>query len=260
MVDRQLDIESGRSVKELGDLVVVSPESQQSAVSHSITLHKPLRCNPEVNFPVDGVRAFATNGTPTDAVLLGIHGVFGENPDVVLSGINSGPNLGFDVTYSGTVAAAMEGTILGFPSYAISLATWHPTDFTGAAEVVHRWLPEILSFPLPRGTLLNINIPEGPPDSIAGLRVVRLGSRVYHDVITDHEDPRGRPYLWIGGHGPTWNDDLESDNAAVRDGYVAVTPLKIDLTHDSLLSDMQHLSRRGTPLAGRNNQPESRKA
>ncbi len=235
-------------------VTVVAPSDQQSASSHSLTLTVPLRVIPM------GENHFAVTGTPTDTVLVAVEKILKKDPpDYVLSGINHGPNMGEDVTYSGTVAAAMEGTILGFPSYAISLATWHPTDFTGAAAVVRRWLPDILDFSLPRGTLLNINIPEGPPENIVGLRVVRLGSRVYHDVITDHEDPRGRPYLWIGGHGPTWNDDLNSDNAAVRDGYVAVTPLKIDLTHDSLLSEMQHLSRRGTPQAGQNRQPESRK-
>ncbi len=225
-------------------VTVVAPSDQQSASSHSLTLTVPLRV-----IEMDGNR-YAVTGTPTDTVLVAVEKILKHDPpDFVLSGINHGPNMGEDVTYSGTVAAAMEGAILGIPSYAFSLATWHPTDFSGAAAVVRQWLPIILDFPLTKGALLNINIPEGPPDSIKGLRVVRLGSRVYHDVITDHTDPRGRPYLWIGGSGPTWDDDPDTDFAVIQAGYVALTPLDIDLTHEKLLGQMSRLEQRGAPLA-----------
>lgn len=225
-------------------ITVVAPSDQQSASSHSLTLNVPLRI-----IEMDA-NHHAVTGTPTDTVLVAVEKILKDDPpDVVLSGINHGPNMGEDVIYSGTVAAAMEGCILGIPSYALSLAIWHPTDFSGAAAFVRHWLPEILELPLPRGSLLNINIPEGPPENLKGLRVTRLGSRVYHDVITDQIDPRGRPYLWIGGHGPTWNDDDGSDNSAVREGYVALTPLKIDLTHEKLLQEMRQLNRQEPPLA-----------
>jgi len=225
-------------------ITVVAPSDQQSASSHSLTLTVPLRVIEM------GEDHFAVTGTPTDTVLVAVEKILkNDPPDFILSGINHGPNMGEDVTYSGTVAAAMEGAILGIPSYAFSLAKWHPTDFSGAAAVVERWLPDILRFPLEKGSLLNINIPEGPPESVQGLRVVRLGSRVYHDVITDQIDPRGRPYLWIGGHGPTWNNDPGTDYNAVQAGYVALTPLNIDLTHEKLLRTMRELERHGAPLA-----------
>jgi 5'-nucleotidase len=223
-------------------ITVVAPSDQQSASSHSLTLTVPLRI-----IEMDD-NHHAVTGTPTDTVLVAFEKILKDDPpDFVLSGINHGPNMGEDVIYSGTVAAAMEGCILGIPSYALSLASWHPTDFSGAASFARHWLPDILKLPLPRGSLLNINIPPGSPEEIKGLRVTRLGSRVYHDVITDQIDPRGRPYLWIGGHGPTWSQDNGSDNSAVSEGYVALTPLKIDLTNEKLLTEMQHLHRQGPP-------------
>jgi 5'-nucleotidase len=177
-----------------------------------------------------------------------------DRPDLVLSGINHGPNMGEDVIYSGTVAAAMEGAMLGIPSFAFSLAAWHPKDFSGAAHFVRNWLPEILANPLHKRTLLNINIPELPPQQIKGYRMVRLGSRVYHDVITTHTDPRGRPYLWIGGHGPTWTADPDTDFCAVQSGYISVTPLIIDLTHHELLAEMSAQLGAHAPLARQDHQ------
>jgi len=223
-------------------VTVVAPADQQSATSHSLTLTAPLRVIEH------GTGRFAVTGTPTDTILVALEKILKHDPpDVVLSGINHGPNMGEDVIYSGTVAAAMEGAMFGIPSYALSLATWHPTDFSGAAAFVHRVLPEILDYPLARGSLLNINIPDGPEEALRGIKVGRLGSRVYHDVITDQVDPRGRPYLWIGGRGPTWNEDPDTDYSAVHAGYVAITPLMIDLTHYKLLAGMGQLAHTGLP-------------
>jgi 5'-nucleotidase len=223
-------------------VTVVAPSDQQSASSHSLTLTMPVRVLER------GEDRYAVTGTPTDSVLVAIQKILVDDPpDFVLSGINHGPNMGEDVIYSGTVAAAMEGAILGYPSIALSLAAWHPRDFTGAVSFIQHWLPEIMEFPLEKGALLNVNIPEGPPESIKGIRVVKLGSRVYHDVITSQTDPRGRPYLWIGGNGPTWIDDPDTDFAAVQQGYAAVTPLTIDLSHHGLIARMSELNRRGTP-------------
>jgi 5'-nucleotidase len=223
-------------------VTVVAPSDQQSASSHSLTLAAPLRIIEH------GPGRYAVTGTPTDAVLMAIERILADDPpDIVLSGINHGPNMGEDVLYSGTVAAAMEGAVLEIPSCALSLATWHPTDFSGAAAFVRRALPEILAFPLVRNSMLNINIPDGDERSIRGVKVAKLGSRVYHDVITDQVDPRGRPYYWIGGRGPTWRDVENTDYAAVQAGYVSVTPLIIDLTHDRLLAEMHGLDTEGLP-------------
>lgn len=227
-------------------LTVVAPSDQQSASSHSLTLTMPLRVLPM------GEGRYAVTGTPTDSVLVAVEEILkGDRPDFVLSGINHGPNMGEDVTYSGTVAAAMEGAILGIPSCAMSLAAWHPQQWDGAEAFLRGCLRDLLAFPLGNGALLNINIPELPADRIRGVRVVRLGSRVYHDVITTQTDPRGRPYIWIGGGGPTWADDPDTDYVLVQQGYVVMTPLKIDLTHHKLLGPLAALERDGLPAPSR---------
>ncbi len=219
---------------------VVAPSDQQSASSHSLTLTSPLRILDR------GPGRYAVTGTPTDTVLVAMEKILrSDPPDIVLSGINHGPNMGEDVIYSGTVAAAMEGTMFGLPSYAISLGAWHPTDFSGAASFLLRMLPEVLAFPLRKGTLLNINIPDGPPENIKGIRVTRLGSRVYQNVITDQVDPHGKPYLWIGGQGPTWEREQGTDYCSVEQGYVSLTPLMVDLTHYGLHEEMKGLERDG---------------
>ena len=223
-------------------VTVIAPSDQQSASSHSLTLTSPLRILDR------GPGRYAVTGTPTDTVLVAMEKILrSDPPDIVLSGINHGPNMGEDVIYSGTVAAAMEGTMFGLPSYAFSLAAWHPTDFSGAAEFLRSMLPEILAFPLTKGSLLNINIPDGPPSAIRGIRVTRLGSRVYQNVITDQVDPHGRPYLWIGGQGPTWEREQGTDYSSVEQGYVSLTPLLVDLTHHGLHQEMKVLERDDWP-------------
>jgi 5'-nucleotidase len=221
-------------------VTVVAPHDQQSASSHALTLTSPLRILDA------GQNRYAVTGTPTDTVLVAMEKILvDDKPDFVLSGINHGPNMGEDVIYSGTVAAAMEGTMFGIPSYALSLAKWHPTDFTGAAEYLHLNLERILAYPLRKGTLLNINLPEGPLESIKGTRVTKLGSRVYQNVITDQVDPHGKPYFWIGGQGPTWHHNEGSDHNAIMDGFVSITPLMVDLTHYGLHQEMKTLERDG---------------
>ena len=219
---------------------VVAPNDQQSASSHSLTLTSPLRIIER------GEDRWSVTGTPTDTVLMALEKILADDPpDIVLSGINHGPNMGEDVTYSGTVAAAMEGTMFQIPSYALSLAEWHPTDFSGAEAFLRGSLEHLLAYPLRRGSLLNINLPGGGADQIKGLRITRLGSRVYKDVITDKVDPHGRPYFWIGGKGPTWEITDGTDYSAVQQGYVSVTPLLVDITHYGLHQEMRHLERDG---------------
>lgn len=221
-------------------VTVVAPHDQQSASSHSLTLTSPLRILDE------GKDRYAITGTPTDSVLVAMEKILrSDPPDIVLSGINHGPNMGEDVIYSGTVAAAMEGTMFGIPSYALSLAAWHPTDFSGAVAFLQNNLEDILAYPLRKGSLLNINLPDGPPDAIKGLRVTRLGNRVYNNPITDQVDPHGRPYLWIGGSGPTFSLDTGTDYCAVDEGFVSITPLIVDLTHYGMHQEMKGLERDG---------------
>ncbi len=213
----------------------VAPATQQSATGRCMTLSRPLRVK------AHGPARWSVSGTPTDTVMVALAKILRDDPpDFVIAGINHGPNMGEDVHYSGTVAAAMEGCVQGLPAAAVSLADWHPCDFGAAAAFVRRMLPEMLGSPLPRGTMWNINVPDGDEDSLKGYRVTRQGSRIYHDVINDLADPRGRPLVWIAGKGPTWAEHDETDYLAVRDGYASMTPLHIDLTNHQVWQDHAH--------------------
>jgi 5'-nucleotidase len=215
------------ALEELGDVHVVAPEHEQSACGHALTLHRPLR--------VDrlGERRFAVNGTPSDCVNLGVLGFLPERPVLVVSGINHGSNLGDDVTYSGTVSAAMEGTLLGVPSVAVSLAPGG--DFAEAARIARLIAMRVLVEGLPDKTLLNVNVPAGPP---RGIELARLGHRVYDGKIVEQADPRGRTHYWIGGGPPQWSALEGTDMGAVHDGFVAVTPVHLDLTHHRALAQL----------------------
>jgi len=224
-------------------LSVVAPATQQSATSRSLTLEAPLRIRQR------GARRWAVTGTPTDTVMVALGKLLADDPpDAVLAGINHGPNLGEDVHYSGTVAAAMEGCIHGLWSAALSLADWRPTDFGAAAAFVRRFLPELLEQPLPPGTLWNINLPNGAEDTLKGVRLTRQGTRKYYDVINDLHDPRGKPWVWIAGKGPVWDEaGEETDYLAIREHYASLTPLIIDLTCETVRRDLAHVAREGLP-------------
>ena len=220
-----------RAVEGLGEVHVLAPEREQSACGHALTLHRPLRVEPL------GERRFSVNGTPSDCVNLSVLGFLPERPVLVLSGINHGSNLGDDVTYSGTVSAAMEGTLLGIPSIAVSLASGH--DFEDAGRIARLVAMRVLVSGLPDKTLLNVNVPAGHP---RGIRFTRLGHRVYDGRIVEQMDPRGRPHYWIGTGAPQWGLLEGTDMGAVHDGFVAVTPLHLDLTHHRALAQMQDWS------------------
>ena len=222
-----------KAMEMLGNVTIMAPDREQSATSHALTLHRPLRMRKISE------REMSVDGTPTDAVLLGVHGFLKERPALVVSGINHGPNMGNDVLYSGTVAAASEGTFLGIPSIAISLATWDTADFGPAARVARTLVAQLLRLGLPARTCLNVNVPAIPYDQIKGVRVTRLGKRVYRDVIVEKTDPRGKLYYWIGGEEPTWENDDSSDFTAVENGYVSVTPLTFELTDYKELVDLE---------------------
>lgn len=223
-----------RAAEQIGDVTVVAPDREQSATSHSLTLHHPLR-------PVKrGERRYQIDGTPTDSVMLGIEVLMPERPDFVLSGINHGQNMGEDVLYSGTVAAAMEGLALGVPSIAISFAGGDlRADIAKLDEQVEVLVPllrHLTSLPrFPENTLLNVNLPPRRADEIMGVRLTRLGRRVYSNSITPMRDPYGRQIYWVGGGEITWTGSEDSDFRAVNEGYISVTPLHLDLTHRDML-------------------------
>jgi 5'-nucleotidase len=216
-----------------GDEVwIVAPDREQSASSHAISLHRPLRIT-EV-----APRMFAVDGTPTDAVYMGLNLVTREaSPDIVVSGVNHGPNLGNDVLYSGTVAAAMEAALLGRNAIAVSLAAPPPHDFVHAAKFAAALARRVVSNPPLAPLLLNVNVPAGP---VKGYRFTRLGRRNYGNVVVENVDPRGRKYYWIGGESAPHDDVPGSDcNTALDERIVAITPIHLDLSHGAMLQEMR---------------------
>jgi 5'-nucleotidase len=215
------------ALQDLGEVYVIAPEREQSACSHALTLHRPLRVSRLRD------RWFAVNGTPSDCVNLGVLGFLPEPPVLIASGINHGANLGDDVTYSGTVSAAMEGTLLGVSSLAVSLVKGD--DFSEAARVAQLVASRVLVEGLPAKTLLNVNVPPGVP---RGVRVTRQGHRVYTEKVVEQRDPRGRTHYWIGAGEPRWEALDGTDMAAIHESLVSVTPLHLDLTHHRALAQM----------------------
>jgi 5'-nucleotidase len=217
----------------LGEIHVVAPDREQSATSHSLTMHHPLR--------VRQVRdVHVVDGTPTDCVVLALGEIMDTPPDFVLSGINHGANLGDDVLYSGTVAGAMEATILGIPAVAVSHVDGDPDAIRSWVPALARLLHRIVERDtFPEETLLNINLPAVTPDEARGVRVTRLGRRAYEGSLTRSQDPSGREYFWIGGGRSKWWGGDDSDFRAIEDGYVSVTPLHLDLTNFDLLNDIR---------------------
>jgi len=220
-----------RTLLEIGDVFVVAPAAEMSGASHSLTLSRPLRIR-----QIDE-RHWSVDGTPTDCVTLALHQILREDqrPNVCVSGINHGGNLGDDATYSGTVAGALEATILGVPGLAISLVARDHFNFTEAARFALVAVRKILSEGLPEGTLLNMNVPQG---EIKGVKVTRQGIKNARPVITEHIDPRGKPYFWIGEQYFRSNAEDGTDYRAIEDGYVSITPLKADMTDHGVLSQI----------------------
>jgi 5'-nucleotidase len=216
-------------------VTVVAPDREQSATSHSITLDRPLR----IALIADGIHA--VDGTPTDSVLVGCHGVLRGYPDLVVSGINHGPNMGEDVSYSGTVAAAFEAHILGVASVAVSLLDRHHGDFEGGAGYVAGLIDRLAAWARACSAILNVNLPAGPAGSWGAPVVTRLGTRKYSDEIIEKVDPRGRKYYWIGGAEPEWEGGQDTDFAVVHGGGVSVTPLHLELTDERALEQLTAL-------------------
>ena len=222
------------ALRELGEVTIVAPVQEASAIGHALTLRRPLRLEAMED------RVFAVDGTPTDCVNIAVTQVFKGLPDLVVSGINKGWNLGDDVTYSGTVAGALEGALLGIPAIAVSLRQTRDTyDFSYAARAAAVMADAILRQPLPARTFLNINVPKGPPK---GSRVTVLAKRNHVTSVATRHDPKGRAYFWIEEGQNDWEPHDRSDYQAVRDGYVSVTPLHPDLTAHHALAAVEALS------------------
>lgn len=212
-----------RALKRVGDVLLVAPDRERSAASHSLTLHRPLRVERH------GANVYAVDGTPTDCINIAVNGILKKKPDLVVSGINKGGNLGDDVTYSGTVSAAMEGTLLGIPSIAISLVSRDDFDFKPAARFAAKLARFVLKKGLPKDTLLNVNVPEG--SDIKGYRVTKQGKRFYGDAVIEKVDPRGKKYYWIGGDVLRWEGGEDTDFEAVANKFISITPVHLDMTN-----------------------------
>ncbi|MFZ5644348.1 MAG: 5'/3'-nucleotidase SurE [Bacillota bacterium] len=208
-------------------LYVVAPDRERSAIGHGITMHRPLRAK-EIKYPCEKSTGWSVDGTPADCVKLALEELI-DPPDLVISGINQGPNLGTDVLYSGTVSAAVEAVICGFPAIAVSLTSSVNHDFTEAADFIARLVPVVRREGLPRGSLLNVNVPPGTPK---GVRVVRLGNMKYVNIFDKRIDPRGRVYYWMAGEVLDLEDNCpDTDIGSNGEGYITVTSVQIDLTN-----------------------------
>jgi 5'-nucleotidase len=219
------------ALRRVGEIYTVAPDRAQSSMSHALTLHRPLRVH-EV-----APRRLAVDGTPTDCVKLALTGLLPVRPDLVVSGINNGPNLGDDIIYSGTVSAAIEGALLGVPAIAVSLVSFQSLDFEVAAEFTATLVSRIGAQGIPPETLLNVNVPPLPKDKLKGWQLTRMGKRHYSENIVERIDPRGGKYYWIGGDDLGFAQQEGTDCVAVHEGFVSVTPLQVDLTNYRLLND-----------------------
>ncbi|HET8569425.1 MAG TPA: 5'/3'-nucleotidase SurE [Candidatus Limnocylindria bacterium] len=219
------------------EVQIIAPERNWSGASHGITLYRPIRCRP--TRLRSGQHAFMSDGSPTDCVRLGVLGFLKEKPALIVSGINRGANLGDDVTYSGTVAAAMEGLLSDIPSIAISLAyEGGDADYSPAAAFAALLARNILDRGFEADALLNVNVPALPRDRISGVEVTRLGKRHYRDQLIERLDPYGNPYYWVGGPSVADEGEPGTDTHAIRHGKISVTPIHLDLTSPTLLRDL----------------------
>ena len=225
------------ALRPLGEVTVVAPDTNQSTVGHGKTLMRPLRVRERAM--ADGSIGWTVDGSPTDAVSLAFLGYFGVTFDLVASGINYGANLGDDITYSGTVSAAMESVINGCPAFAISQEYYEHPDFTLAALAARATAVNVLENGLAAGELINVNVPAISVDEYQGFEVTRLGQRIYQDQLLERLDPRGLPYYWIGGPPPSGLAEPGTDFHAVVNGRIAITPVQLDLTARRLLSRLR---------------------
>ena len=222
-----------KALAAIGEVWIVAPDRERTAVAHAVTLHKPLRLHQL------GPRTYAVNGTPVDCVNLALLKIMPKPPAIVVSGINKGVNLGDDVMYSGTVSAAMEGTILGIPSMAVSQEGMDTFRFDVGASYAVRVARLVLAHGLPEETLVNVNVPNRPRREMKGVRVTCLSRRRFHNPIIEKLDPRGRKYYWIAGERISWSRSKDADHEAIEEGFVSITPIRLDTTHYGVLDQFR---------------------
>jgi 5'-nucleotidase len=225
------------SLSKIAEVAVVAPDSEKSAVGHAITISDPLRVTPFEKF--GKFFGHAVNGTPADCVKIAYYALLERKPDLVVSGINYGSNTGINIIYSGTVSAATEGTILGVPSFAISLTTFKDADFTYAAKFAAHLAPFILKHGLPKGTFLNVNVPNVPEAQIRGIAITRMGMSLYDDKYDTRVDPRNRVYYWLTGSKIDLEENEDVDDGAIAKNMVSITPIHYDLTNHHYLEELK---------------------
>lgn len=235
-----------RQLSTIGEVLVVAPDRERSAIGHGITVHKPLRAF-ELDPKISGMRGWSVTGTPVDCVKIGLESLLSDPPTIIVSGINAGSNLGTDILYSGTVSAAMEGVIEGYPAMALSLDCKEgDTDCQyDLAAQIGAVLAQYLADTISQVTLLNVNIPNIPREQIRGLKITCLGKRRYRDTIERRVDPRGRAYFWLAGQVVDSLDEEESDVFAIRNGFVSVTPIHLNLTDSTMSNYLRKLNLEG---------------
>jgi len=217
-------------MESIGDVYVFALDREQSAVGHGVSLRKPLRVTPIRD------KWHMVDGTPTDCVMLAVRDLLGVRPSLIIAGINAGANLGDDVTYSGTVAGAFEGMLLGIPSFSISIVSHEPENFESAGIFSVKLARYILKYGLPADTMLNVNVPDLPYSELKGVAITKMGRRNYQDEIIKRYDPRGQIYYWIGGAKPTHVQEPGTDFDAIEQNQISITPLQRDFTNHSALS------------------------
>jgi 5'-nucleotidase len=227
---------------QVAELAIIAPEHNWSASGHSKTMHKPLRVRP--TRLADGSEALTASGSPSDCVALALLGVLERTPDLVISGINQGANVGHDLTYSGTVSAAMEAVIGGIPAIAISLDSYVDGRFEAAAAFAARLAQAVLAHGDGQARLLNVNVPALPKEELRGVQITRLGQRIYRDALVKRADPRGQLYYWIGGEPPEGIPEEGTDIGALSQGYISITPVALDLTDHAAIEALK-----GWPLS-----------
>lgn len=221
---------------DIADVYVVAPDVEKSAMSQAITVQQPIRLD-QYLLEESGIKAWKVGGTPTDCVKIALEALLvDEWPDIVVSGINHGPNLGTDILYSGTVSAAIEAALHGLPAIAVSLNAWDHCNFTVAAQFIKKLVPEVVAHQLPPHTLLNVNVPALPASEITGVAVAKLSFRQYENTFEQRKDPRGRCYYWMGGNIIEDDNTEDSDANAVKHGKIAITPVHFDLTNYPIMN------------------------
>lgn len=228
------------ALAEVGEVVVVAPVAEQSAVGHAITIRDPVRANPwPFRIPSGKVKAFAVSGTPADCIKLGIDKLLPRRPEIVVSGINQGPNTAVNILYSGTVSAATEAAILGIPAISFSFCRWSDGDYEASGRVARAITKRVLEHGIPPGILLNVNVPDLPFESLKGYKVTRQAKSKWEESFSERLDPFGRPYYWLSGTFINLDTGEDTDLHAVENGFVSITPIQHDLTAHQHLAALQ---------------------